>query len=241
MKRLASPKYCYQLIGKILPWTSIACLICMSYGLYAGLFLAPADYQQGEAFRIMYVHVPCAILSLTIYSILFASSLVFLVWRLKIADIIAEASGGIGATYTLLALITGAIWGKPMWGTWWVWDARLTSELILLFLYFGYLGLRSAIRDPNTAARAVAILAIVGMVDIPIVHFSVEWWETLHQGPSLSKFTKPNIAKEMLYPLLGMLAGFFLFYLNVLLYRMRSLLLYRERRTEWVSLVLREN
>jgi heme exporter protein C len=232
---LAAPKTCYQVLGELLPWTTTACLILITYGSIAGLFWAPADYQQGEAFRIIYVHVPCAILSLSIYTVIFLSSVLFLVWRIKIADRVAEASGVCGATFTLIALITGAIWGKPIWGTFWVWDARLTAELILLFLYSGYLGLRVAYRHHYNAARAAAILAIVGMVDIPIVHFSVEWWETLHQGATITRFAKPTMATEMLYPLLAMIAGFALFYLSLLFYRMRSLILYRERQTQWVQ------
>jgi len=196
------------------------------------------DYQQGDAFRIIYLHVPAAVLSLGIYTVIFLCSLLFLVWRIKLADVIACASAPIGATYTGIALATGAIWGKPMWGTWWVWDARLTSELILLFLYFGYMGLRSAIREVNDAAKMGGLLALVGMVDIPIVHFSVDWWQTLHQGATLSKFAKPSMHLDMLYPLYGLIVGFGLCYVSLLLIRARILLLARERNTRWVYQVM---
>lgn len=233
--QLASPKYFYRFSEKSLPWFGIFFFILLSYGLFGGLYLAPNDYQQKEAFRIIYVHVPAAFLSLGIYSLIFLQSVVFLIWRVKIADILAVSSARIGASFTLIALVTGAIWGKPMWGTYWVWDARLTSELILLFIYFGYIGLRSSIKDVNKAAKLSSIFAIIGMIDIPIVHFSVNWWQTLHQGPSLSKFEKPDIAPEMLFPLLAMIVSFFLFYLIVLMIRSQTEILMRERHTQWVK------
>jgi heme exporter protein C len=232
--KLSSPKYSYQITGICLPWFALICLGLMAYGTWSGLWLAPKDYQQGDAFRIIYVHVPCAFLSLAIYSIIFGSSIIYLVWRIKLADIVAAVSAQLGAIYTLIALLSGAFWGKPMWGTWWIWDARLTSELILLFLYLGYMGLRSAISEFERAAKACAILAIVGMVDIPIIHFSVEWWTTLHQGATLSKLAKPSMAPEMLSPLLIMIAAFFLFYCTLLMMRVRSEILKREWRTQWV-------
>jgi heme exporter protein C len=207
----------------------------MLYGVIGGLFLAPPDYQQGDGFRIIYVHVPAAFLSLAIYSIIFFSSVIFLIWYVKLADIIAKTSVSLGATFTLIALLTGAIWGKPMWGTWWIWDARLTSELILLFLYLGLMGLRGAIRDPRRASYACAILSIIGMVDIPIVHFSVEWWATLHQGATLAKLAKPSIDNEMLFPLLAMIVAFGLFYGIILCLRVRMEILKREWKTAWVQ------
>lgn len=220
-------KYFFVTAGQLLPWVVVLCGGCIAYGLIGGLFLSPADYQQGEAFRIIYVHVPSSFMSLFIYTLIGVQSLIFLIWRIKLSDIIASASCSIGATFTLIALITGALWGKPMWGTWWVWDARLTSELILLFLYAGYGGLRQAIPDPKKAAKLSAILAVVGLVDIPIIHFSVEWFNTLHQGATLSAFSKPSIAAEMLYPLLAMCLGFFLFYASILLLRVRTLIIRR--------------
>lgn len=234
LHRLGSPQFAYHLAGVCLPWLGLFCLALMIYGVVGGLFLAPIDNVQGDAFRIIYVHVPAAFLSLMIYAIIFVNSIIYLVWHIKVADIIAKTSASVGATYTVIALLTGALWGKPMWGTWWIWDARLTSELILLFLYMGYIGLRSGIREPVRAAKASAILAIIGMVDIPIIHFSVEWWATLHQGATLAKFAKPSIAPEMLYPLLAMLGAFVLFYAVLLCVRLRIEILKREWQTEWV-------
>jgi heme exporter protein C len=233
--RLGSPQVAYHIAGACIPWFSMICLGLMIYGVIGGLFFAPTDAVQGDAFRMIYIHVPAAFLSLMIYGIVFLNSVVYLVWHIKLADIVAKTSVSIGATYTIIALLSGALWGKPMWGTWWIWDARLTSELILLFLYMGYIGLRSAIREPKRAAKASAILAIIGMVDIPIIHFSVEWWATLHQGATLAKFAKPSIAPEMLYPLLAMLGAFVLFYALLLCVRVRLEILKRESQAAWVS------
>ncbi len=232
--QLASPKNSYQMAGHLIPWFGLLTLALMSYGVVGGLWWAPSDYQQGDAFRMIYIHVPAAFLSLSIYTIIFCCSVIYLIWQIKLADIVAEMSAAVGATYTFIALVSGALWGKPMWGTWWIWDARLTSELILLFLYFGYMGLRSAIHEPKRAGKAAAVLAIVGMVDIPIVHFSVEWWATLHQGATLAKLAKPSIAVEMLYPLLAMIGGFTFFYGTLLCIRLRTGLLQREWQSLWV-------
>lgn len=233
--RMTSPKYCYAALGQLTPWLGIFFILLMLYGVIGGLYLAPADYQQGEGFRIIYIHVPAAFLSLMIYTVMFVNSVAYLIWRLKLADIVAQRSAALGATFTLIALFSGALWGKPMWGTWWIWDARLTSELILLFLYMGYIGLRSAIPEVNRSAYASAILAIIGMVDIPIIHFSVEWWATLHQGATLAKFAKPSISAQMLYPLLAMIGAFVFFYAFILCMRIRLEILKRELKTQWVS------
>ena len=195
---------------------------------------APADYQQGESYRIIYIHVPSAWMSMFVYLVLAATSAISLVWRLKLAEAVARASAPVGAMYTFLALITGSLWGKPMWGTWWVWDARLTSELILLFLYLGYMALVAAIDDRRTASRAGAILAVVGVVNLPIIHFSVEWWNTLHQGPTVTKFDQPSIALSMLIPLLLMASAFQFHYLYAMLARVRVEILDSERRAGWV-------
>ena len=231
----ATPKFFYLWSGHCLFPLFLLFLITFVVGVYQGVWVAPADYQQGELFRIIYVHVPAAFLSLFIYTIIFGCSVIFLIWRLKVADIIAGCSAAIGASFTFLALFTGALCGKPMWGTYWVWDARLTSELILLFLYFGYMGLRGAISNLETRAKAAALFAIVGMVDVPIVHFSVNWWQTLHQGATLSKLARPSIANEMLFPLLYMIAAFMMFYVFLILYRGRTEILLREKRTQWVG------
>jgi heme exporter protein C len=207
----------------------------MAWGLYGGLIQAPADYQQSDAFRIIYVHVPAAWMSLFIYVMMAIAGAIGIIWHVKMAEIVCVTSAPIGAVFTFLALATGSLWGKPMWGTWWVWDARLTSELILLFLYFGVMALYNAIEDKRMAARAVAILALVGLVNIPIIHYSVEWWNTLHQGPTVTKFDKPSMDASMLIPLLVMAIAFKVYYFIALLLRMRAELLHRERNSKWVK------
>jgi len=208
------------------------------YGLYGGLILAPTDYEQGEAYRIIFVHVPAAWMSMFVYMVMAVTGAIALVWRLKLAEIVMISCAPIGASFTFLALVTGSIWGKPMWNTWWVWDARLTSELLLLFLYLGVMALYNAIEDRRTAARAVAILALVGVVNIPIIHYSVEWWNTLHQGPTVTKFDKPSIHLSMLIPLLVMAVAFKLFYIGSLFMRVRTELLKREQKSKWVAELL---
>lgn len=235
---LASPRYVYQLVGKLLPGVWVVCILLFSYGLTAGLLFAPADYQQGDAYRIIYIHVPCAALSMAVFMGMAIAAIIYLVWRIKLADVVAKVSAPIGAWFTVLALITGSLWGKPMWGTWWIWDARLTSELILLFLYLGVIALRSAITDVDKSGRASAILILIGVIDIPIIHYSVDWWNTLHQKASLLQFAKPTLAPAMLYPLLAMLLAFFLYYLAVLMMRTRNELVRREAQTQWVKQLL---
>ena len=237
--KLGSPPYFYALSGKLLPWLTGICFILFATGLYGGLVLAPADYQQGDSFRIIYIHVPAAWLSLFVYMVMAFSGAMALIWRIKIAEIILINSAHIGAVFTFLALVTGSIWGKPMWGTWWVWDARLTSELLLLFLYLGVISLYGAIEDKRKAARAVAILALVGVVNIPIIHYSVEWWSTLHQGPTVTKFDKPSIDIRMFVPLILMAFAYKFFYAIVVLLRARNDLLWRERRSQWVATLLK--
>ncbi|WP_045226991.1 heme ABC transporter permease [Methyloterricola oryzae] len=233
--KLASPRYFYDISGKLIPWVGALCLGTMMYGLYLGLVVAPPDYQQGESYRIMFVHVPAAWMSMFIYTLMAVLSAINLIWNIKLADVMANSSAAIGASFTFLALVTGSLWGKPMWGAWWVWDARLTSELILLFLYLGYIALVSAIDDKRTAARAGGVLILVGVVNIPIIHYSVEWWNTLHQGPTVTKLDKPSIHLSMLVPLLVMAVAFKLYYLAVVLMRARVEVLDRERRSAWVQ------
>lgn len=240
LHQLASPPNFFAFAGRVAPWLGWGALLLALPGLYYALFASPADYQQGESVRIMYVHVPAAWMSLFIYMVMAGAAAVNLVWRMKVAAVFANASAPIGAAFTFLALVTGSLWGKPMWGTWWVWDARLTSELILLFLYFGYMALESAIEDRNTAARAAGVLALVGVVNIPIIHYSVEWWNTLHQGPTVTKFDKPSIHITMLIPLLLMALSFTLYYGAAVLRRTRYLLLERERNSQWVGELVRE-
>ena len=184
MHKYASPKFFYTLAGQLIPWIGAVTIALLLAGLYLGLFVAPADYQQGESYRIMFVHVPAAWMSMFIYVLMAGAGAVALVWNIKLAEIFANSCAPIGASFTFLALATGSLWGKPMWGTYWAWDARLTSELILFFLYIGYMALQASIDDPRRAARAAAILALVGVVNIPVIHFSVEWWNTLHQPAS---------------------------------------------------------
>ena len=210
------------------------CLISTFLGLWLGLFVAPADYQQGEAFRIIYVHVPSAWMSLFVYMYMTVAAIVSLIWRLKIAEIGLRSAGPIGMCFTAIALVTGSIWGKPMWGTWWVWDARLTSELILLFIYIGIIGLIDAPRDPRTGAKIGAVMTIIGAVNIPIIHFSVEWWNTLHQGPTITKFDAPSIAISMLIPLLAMTVAFMTYFSYTLLTKMNTEILSYERNSSWV-------
>jgi heme exporter protein C len=235
LHRLASPKYFYNLTSKMLPGLVIAFLLLLSYGLVGGLYLAPADYQQGDVFRIIYVHVPSAVLSLGVYLFMAVMALIGLVWRIKLSQILFLSSTKIGAAFTGLALLTGSLWGQPTWGTWWLWDARLTSELILLFLYIGVIALQTAIPDEEKGIRASSILVLVGTVDLPIIHYSVYWWNTLHQKSTILKLARPSIAVEMLYPLLSMILAFALFYIIVLILRSRNELLLREQRTSWVK------
>ena len=236
--KYASPRHFYHLAGRLIPWLASLTGILLAVGIYFGLFVAPADYQQGESYRIMFVHVPAAWMSMFVYMMLAGAGAVGLVWNIKLADMMATASAPIGASFTFLALATGSLWGKPMWGTWWVWDARLTSELLLFFLYVGFMALQAAIDDPRRSARAGAVLALVGVVNIPVIHFSVQWWNTLHQPASISSISKvgaPAIHPSMLYPLLIMALGFTVFYFTMALMRMRAEILLRERHTSWVT------
>jgi heme exporter protein C len=236
LHRLSSPPTFFRFAERARPWLAAASVLLLGYGLVGGLALAPADYQQGEGFRIIYMHVPAAWLSLFTYSLMAGAAVVALIWRIKLAECFVTCSAPVGASFTALALITGMLWGKPMWGTYWTWqDARLVSELILLFLYLGVVGLQQAMTDPRAAARACALLALVGFVNVPIVHYSVEWWNTLHQGPTITKFGKPAIAASMLWPLLSMALGFTTFLFYVLFQRVQNELLWRERGNPWVS------
>ena len=219
----------------ITPWLGWTCMLLFIIGMGWGLVYAPADYQQGESFRIIYVHVPSAWMSLFVYMVLAGAGAIGLVWKIKVADAVARSSAPLGAAFTFLALVTGSLWGKPMWGAWWVWDARLTSELILLFLYLGYMALQSAIEDRRMAARAGAVLALIGVVNIPIIHYSVEWWSTLHQGPTISKLDAPSIHISMLIPLLIMVVAFMCYYAFVVLVRARCEILAAEATTSWVA------
>lgn len=232
---LASPKYFYQHAGRWTVWFGSLATGLIIAGLFGGLFLAPADYQQGEAFRIIYVHVPAAFMSMAIYSFMTVCALIALIWRIKLAEILMSVSVSVGLWMTFLALVTGAIWGKPMWGTAWIWDARLTSELILFFIYFAIFAVFNAIRDPATAARAAAMVVLLGAIDIPIVHYSVQWWNTLHQGSTILRFDKPAMDSAMFCPLLMMIAGFACYAVALIVYRARTEIVWREKKTRWVG------
>jgi heme exporter protein C len=233
--RLASPPHFYRWAGSAIPWFWVATAAALVFGTYGALITSPADYQMGEAVRIMYVHVPSAWLSMMSYTVMAVAAAIGLIWRIKLAHAAAAACAPIGAAFTFLALFTGAVWGKPMWGTWWVWDARLTSELVLLFLFLGVIALRMAITETGKADRAAGILAIVGVVNVPIIHYSVYWWTTLHQPASVSRLGKPAVDTSMLIPLLVMTLGFTLFFGAVLLTRTRGEVLDRERNKRWVG------
>lgn len=234
--KLASPPHFYSLAPKLVPWFTVPGLLLVAYGVYAGLFLAPADYQQGDAFRIIYIHVPSAYLSMLAYMTMAVSAAIGLIWRIKLSHAVAAAAAPLGAWFTFLALATGSIWGRPMWGTWWEWgDPRLTSELIMLFVYFGYMALRAAIDDTAKADKASAVLALVGAVNVPIIHFSVEWWSSLHQGATLLRKDGPAMDPSMLYPLLAMILAFTFLFGALLMRRIRTEVLFRERRTRWVK------
>lgn len=233
--RLASPPGFYRLTERLAPWLAAAGAVLLAYGWFAGLVLAPPDYQQGEAFRIIYVHVPAAALSLSVYTGMALAGAIALIWRMKLAECVLLAAAPVGAALTVLALITGMLWGKPMWGAYWVWDARLTAELVLLFLYLGVILIGDAIEDPRRAARAAAWLAIVGVVNVPIVKYSVDWWNSLHQGSTILAFQKPTISLEMAIPLYVCLLGTLLWTVHAILRRTQNRVLRLERETRWVQ------
>ena len=234
----AAPSTFYPLAGKLIPWFAALALILATTGLYISFFVAPTDFQQGEGYRIIFIHVPAAWMSMFIYVIMAFWSAIGLAWNTRLSFVMARALAPTGAMFTFVALWTGAFWGKPMWGAWWVWDARLTSELILLFLYVGVMALQAAIDDPRRADRAGALLNLVGVINVPIIYFSVTWWNTLHQGSSVSLARAPSMAQTMLWGMLVMALAAWMYTLAVALARARTLILDRERRTEWARAVL---
>lgn len=233
--QLASPKYFYELTASWGAWLSVLTLSLFVTGLTWGLFFAPTDVQQGDAFRIIYVHVPAAFMSLGVYVFMGINAIIFAVWRIKVADILVQASAPLGAWFTVITLVTGMLWGKPMWGAWWLWDPRLTFELILLFLYLGTIALRNSIEQPDRAAKVSGMWTIIGLVNVPIVHYSVEWWNSIHQGPTIKLFGESTIHSSMYYPLMIMLAAFGLYFLTVVLMRARTLCLLREKQSAWIK------
>lgn len=230
----ANPEISYHFAGKILPWCARLAFVFLTIGITWALLFAPADYQQGDTFRIFYLHVPAAMLSMGIYLGMAIAALSSLVWQLRLADATAAAMAPIGATFTFIALITGAAWGKPMWGTWWIWDARLTSELILLFLYLGVIALHNAFEDKNLAGKAAGILALVGVINLPIIKYSVEWWNTLHQGATVSKLGQPSMTADMFWPFLVCFIGFAFLVTALICLRFRSEILSRNSMRPWV-------
>jgi len=231
--RYAAPHAFYPLAGCMIPWFATAAALLCAAGLYIGFFVAPTDHQQGESYRIIFIHVPAAWMSMFVYLVMAFWAGVGLVFNTRLSAMMASALAPTGALMTFIALVSGALWGRPTWGTYWVWDARLTSELILLFLYFGFMGLTTAIDDPRRADRAGAILALVGVVNIPIIYFSVKWWNTLHQGASVSLTQSPTMASTMLAGMLIMALGFWMYTIAVSLVRVRAIILERERRAQW--------
>lgn len=236
--KLGSPPVFHRFAQRWAPWFLVPAVALMAWGIYAALVEVPPDYQQGDSYRILFVHVPSAWMSLFIYVAMAVNAFIALVWRIKLSELLAMSCAPIGAAFTLVTLLTGSLWGKPMWGTWWTWDARLTSELVLLFLYLGVMGLYAAIEDRRAAARAASFLVLIGVVNLPIVHFSVEWWNTLHQGATIRLFGKSTIDPAMLPPLIAMALGTNLWFVGSLLARTRAALLEQESGKDWVRRLL---
>ena len=232
--KYSAPSTFYGLAGKLIPWFAWSSAILFAVGLYIGFFVAPTDVQQGEAYRIIFVHVPVSILSMLVYLVMAGYAALGLIFNTRLSSMMASALAPTGALLAFLSLWTGALWGKPMWGAWWVWDARLTSELILLFLYLGFIALHAAIDDPRRADRASALLAIIGSVNVPIIYFSVKWWNTLHQGSTV-KFTGTSMHVAMQQAMFTTLVACWLYVIAVSLIRVRSIILERESNNQWVS------
>lgn len=236
--KFSSPATFYPLAGRLIPYFAALAVLFGAWGLWLGLFVAPTDFQQGEGYRIIFVHVPASWMSMFIYLVMAFWAGLGLAFNTRLSGMMATALAPTGAFFAFLSLWTGALWGKPMWGTWWVWDARLTSELILLFLYIGFIALQSAIDDPRRADKAGAVLALVGVVNVPIIYFSVKWWNTLHQGASVSLTQSPSMAATMLWGMLLLALCFWMYTIAVVLARVRVIMLERERHTEWVRQLL---
>jgi heme exporter protein C len=227
--KYASPSNFYPLAGKLIPWFATPAAILFGVGLFVGFFIAPPDFQQGDAYRIMFIHVPAAWLGMFLYVLMAFYAGIGWAFNARLASMMASSISITGAMFTFLSLVTGAFWGKPTWGTWWVWDARMTSTLILMFLYIGFISLQSSIDDPRRADRAGAVLALVGVINVPIIYFSVQWWNTLHQGATLRLLGKPSISGSMLWSMLIMLAACWLYSVAVVLIRVRCIILEREQ------------
>ncbi len=233
--KYASPAAFYPLAGKLIPWFAVPSAILFIAGLYVGFFVAPTDFQQGDAYRIMFIHVPAAWMGMLLYLLMAAYAGIGWAFNARLASMMASAIAITGAVFTFLSLVTGSLWGKPTWGTWWVWDARMTSTLILLFLYAGFISLQAAIDDPRRADKAGALLALVGVINVPIIYFSVQWWNTLHQGATIRLMGKPSIAPPMLAALLIMLAACWLYSIAVVLTRLRRIIEEREQNASLLA------
>lgn len=239
--KLGSPRWFYQISGRWLPWLALLTVALLAIGIIWGLAFAPQDAKQGNSFRIIYIHVPASVVAMAGYMVMAGAGAVLLIWRMKLAEIVLQCAAPIGAALTFLALVTGAIWGKPTWGTWWVWDARITSVVVLLFLYMGVIALFASFDNREAAARACAVLSVVGLVNLPIIYWSVEWWYSLHQPATIKFIGESTMHSSMLHPLFFCLAGFYCFYVVSLLLYVRNEILYRERRTKWVGELLGES
>ncbi len=239
--RFSSPATFYPLAGRLVPWFATAAALLTLAGLYLGFFVAPTDYQQGESYRIIFIHVPAAWMAMFTYLVMAGWCAASLIWNTRMSAMMAQALAPTGAMFAFVSLWTGAFWGRPTWGTYWVWDARLTSTLILLFLYLGYIALRAAIDDPRRADRASALLALVGVVNVPIIYFSVKWWNTLHQGASVSMTAAPKMAQTMLVTMLIMAFAAWFYTIAVALHRVRSIILEREAHTDWVHTLVQRS
>jgi heme exporter protein C len=233
--KYASPATFYGLAGRLVPWFAAGSLVLFGIGLYIGFFVAPTDFQQGEAYRIIFIHVPAAWMSMFLYLLMAGYAALGLIFNTRLSAMMAQAIAPTGALFTFIALWSGALWGRPTWGTYWVWDARLTSELILLFLYVGFIALQASIEDPRRADKAGAVLAIVGAINVPVIYYSVQWWNTLHQGASVSLTRAPSMAGVMVAGMLVMVFACWFYSIAVVLVRVRAIMLERERSTAWVA------
>ncbi len=237
--KLSSPKWFYTISGQLMPWLVVLTTFLLGVGLIWGLAFTPPDYQMGENYRIAYIHVPAASIAMGCYYMMAMMAAAFLIWRIKMADMVAKACAPVGMTFTALALFTGSVWGIPTWGTWWIWDARLTSTLIMMFLFIGVMTLRSAYDSETAGAKACAVLSLVGVVNVPIIKYSVEWWNTLHQGASSLSLSNTAVnPPEIWLPAFFVGFGLFGFYLIAIILRTRNEILIRERKAEWVGEVL---
>ncbi|MDX6443856.1 MAG: heme exporter protein [Blastocatellia bacterium] len=233
--RFAAPAYFYPLAGKMIPWFAVLTALLFIVGLYVGFFVAPTDFQQGEAYRIIFIHVPAAWMGMMLYVLMAVYAGIGWAFNARLGSMMATAIAPTGAIFTFIALVTGSLWGRPAWGVWWVWDARLTSTLILMFLYIGFISLQSSIDDPRRADRAGAVLALVGVINVPIIYFSVQWWNSLHQGATIRIANKPTMAPTMLAAMLILLAACWLYSIAVVLVRVRYIIQERERQSPWLA------